>query len=309
MKIDVVIPNYNGNVLLRENLPKVIASCEQYNSSIIIVDDGSDKEEFDNVAKIINELHSKNILLVRNEKNLGFSSTVNKGVAQSNADFVVLLNTDVIPENNFLEAALKDLEMDKNLFGVGFMDKSIEDDKTVLRGRGLGAFKRGFVVHNRGEVNKEDTFWISGGSSIVRRDIFKKLSGFDTIYDPFYWKDIDLSYRARKSGFTIRFEPKSAVVHKHSEGAIRKNFTDFKVKKIAYRNQLIFVWKNITDFSLLISHILWLPFHVITAALRFDRAFIVGFLLAVIKVPDIIIKRSEQRKLYKVSDSDLLKDQ
>ena len=305
MTIDTVIPNYNGFALLKENLPKVIEEIGKYRGSIIIVDDYSQKEEFESLANFIKELNNKNITLLHNERNLGFSSAVNRGVGESNADFVVFLNTDVAPEKNFLEAALKDLRFDENLFGVGFMDKSIEGGKTVLRGRGLASFEKGFLVHRRGEVDKTDTFWISGGSCIVRRDLFKKLSGFDTLYDPFYWEDIDLSYRARKSGYSVRFQPESVVIHKHSQGSIKKNFSDSRVNVIAYRNQFIFVWKNITDFNLVMSHVLWLPYHLLTSIVRFDISFFLGFLLALARLPAIIMKRSEQQRFYKTCDSDL----
>lgn len=309
MTVDVVIPNYNGLALLKENLPKVTEQVEEFNGSIIIVDDDSEKKEFESLSEFVKQLDKNRVTLLRNEKNLGFSSTVNRGIAESNADFVVLLNTDVAPEENFLEPALKDLQSDENLFGVGFMDKSIEDGKTVFRGRGLARWEHGFLVHRRGEVDKTDTFWISGGSSIVRRDLFEKLSGLDSLYDPFYWEDIDLSYRARKAGYKIKFESKSIVAHKHSEGSIRKNFSGFQIKTIAYRNQFIFVWKNINDLNLTVSHLVWLPYHLVTSILRLNISFPLGFLLAAGKLPGIIVKRSEQKKLYKLSDSDLLKAQ
>lgn len=307
MTIDVIIPNYNGFALLKENLLKVIESVKQYKGSIIIVDDCSENKEFESLADFIKKLDNKSIILLRNEKNLGFSSTVNRGVAESNANFVVLLNTDVVPEKNFLEAALSDLEENKNLFGVGMMDQSIEGGKTILRGRGLASWKKGFLQHRRGEVDNSDTFWVSGGSSVIRRELFVKLGGLDTLYDPFYWEDIDLSYRARKSGYELRFERKSVVEHRHLEGSIKKHYNNFQIKTIAYRNQLIFVWKNITDMNLIASHLLWLPYHILTSILRFDISMSLGLILALVRFPAIIGKRSEQKKFYKIGDSALLK--
>ncbi|OGH16044.1 MAG: hypothetical protein A3C30_00690 [Candidatus Levybacteria bacterium RIFCSPHIGHO2_02_FULL_40_18] len=307
MTIDIVIPNYNGLALLKENLPRTIEEIERYKGLVIVVDDGSDHNEFEALEAFIKSLSNGSIILLRNKKNLGFSSTVNRGVAQSKADLVALINTDVKPEKNFLEAAIKDLESDDNLFGVGFLDRSIEDGKTVLRGRGLANWEKGFLVHKRGEVDKTDTFWISGGSSIVRRDLFEKLSGFDTLYGPFYWEDIDLSYRAKKSGYKIKFEPDSIVVHKHAEGAIKKHFTDAHIKTVAYRNQFIFVWKNITDLKLIVSHLFWLPYHLLMSILKLDAPFISGFIFALLRFPIIILRRFKQGKLYKMSDSALFR--
>lgn len=310
MKIDVVVPNYNGFDLIEKNLPILIDVFSDYKGSrIIIVDDNSSEEEFVRLREFIEKVKRElfhNIKLLRNEKNLGFSSTVNKGVRESNADLVVLLNTDVVPEKRFLDSIINDFASDKNLFGAGCMDKSIEDGKTVLRGRGVAFWEKGLLVHRRGEVDKTDTFWISGGSSVVRRDLFKELGGFDEIYNPFYWEDIDMSYRARKSGYEVKFNPKSIVEHSHSKGAIKKHYGNFEVKIIAYRNQFIFIWKNITDPAFLTSHLLWLPYHILISIFRFDVPMLLGFFFALARLPAIIEKRSEQRKLYKRGDQDLL---
>ncbi len=306
MTVDVVIPNYNGLKLLEENLPRVIESVKGYKGSIIIVDDCSQESEFEALRDFVEKLESKNIILLRNEKNLGFSSTVNRGVKESDATIVILLNTDVVPEEKFLDPIIKDFKEDQNLFGVGCMDKSIEGDKIVLRGRGMASFQRGLLLHWRGDTDKTDTFWISGGSSAVRREFFEKLKGFDTLFNPFYWEDIDLSYRARKSGFNIKFEPASVVEHRHTEGSIKKHYSDFQIKTIAYRNQFIFVWKNITDVGFIVSALMWFPYHMLSSLLKFDIPMLLGMILAAIRLPDIIRKRFEQEKLCKLRDSDLL---
>lgn len=310
MKYKVVIPNYNGSYLIIKNLPSVLDSLSEYkNSEIAIVDDGSHEEDFKKLEIYVAEIKEKStipIKLIRKDKNSGFSSTVNKGALDSETEYLILLNSDVSPEKNYLISVMEDFEKNEKLFGVGCMDKSEEETETVFRGRGLAIWSRGLLIHRKGSIEKSDTFWISGGSSIIKTEVFKKLGGFDEIYDPFYWEDIDLSYRARKLGYELMFENKSIVIHRHSEGAIRKNFSKGKVTKIAYRNQFIFIWKNITDTKLVMSHLLWLPYHLIKGVLRGDNAFLQGFLLALIRLPDIIKRRNNQKKYYKKSDSELL---
>src|SRR5581483_3486387 len=155
----------------------------------------------------------------------------------------------------------------EGVVAVGCMDKSIEDGKTVLRGRGIGQWKKGFLIHTAGSIEGKLTLWASGGSSAFRRSYWKKLGGLYSIYNPFYWEDIDLCYRAWKSGYTIMFEPKSIVVHEHEEGAIRSQNSASKIKIIAYRNQFIFVWLNITDRNYLQNHIGMLPYLVLRSIL------------------------------------------
>lgn len=306
MKISVVIPNYNGFELFKNNLPSVVEAVSSYEYEIIIVDDFSDQRQFEQLEEYINKLSNKKIKLFRNNKNLGFASTMNRGIAKCQTDFVVFLNSDVLPSKDFLKAPIDNLVLNSNLFGVGLMDESVEGEKTIMRGRGLASWKRGFLIHRRGEVDKQDTFWISGGSSIIRRKLFEDLGGFDELYNPFYWEDIDLSYRARKAGYEIMFERSSIVRHFHSEGAIKKHYAKSKIKTIAYRNQFIFIWKNIEDTNLLVSHLLWLPYHLIHAMINFDTQLIIGFVIAVTKLPDIINKRRKQGKHSKMRDREII---
>jgi len=309
--IDVIIPNYNGSALIKKNLPFVLAAINDYeNAGVIISDDGSRSDEakkLEEVVAVIKKTTDKKITLIMNKKNLGFSSNINKGAFSSLADYLVLLNSDVAPEKDFLKESLRHFDTNPNLYGVGFMDKSIESGRVVLRGRGKAYWTRGFLIHEKGEVDNDETFWISGGSSIVRRNIFEKLGGFDSIYNPFYWEDIDLSYRAVKSGHEVVFENKSIVEHRHEEGTIKKHYKTDAVNTTAYRNQFFFVWTNITDFSLLFSHILWLPVHVIKAFLRLDKPFIFGLGLAIMNFSTVVSSRKRHKKLFIRNDREIIK--
>jgi len=306
MKISIVIPNYNGVDLLKKNLPKVFDAANYYESKakvsveIIVIDDYST----DNSIKEIQNYNSK-LKIIKNDRNLGFASTINKGVKESGGEVVILLNTDVRPEKDFLISLLSHFK-DNKIFAVGCMDKSIEDAKTILRGRGTGKWQRGFLVHARGEIDKTNTLWVNGGSGAFRKSTWDKLGGFDELYSPFYWEDIDLSYRAIKSGYSIVFEPKSIVIHEHKKGAIKGTYSQFKIKTIAYRNQCIFVWKNTTDTELQLLHVFWLPYHFIKTLVNGEWAFVLGFFQAFIRLPKVIKSRNNSRKYFTKSDRQVL---
>lgn len=300
MKISIIIPNYNGEELLKRNLPKVLVAVGD--AEIIVVDDAST----DNSLNTLDSFGSK-LKIIRNEKNSGFSSTVNRGVKAAKGDIVILLNTDVSPNKDFLKPLLSHFT-DHNVFAVGCMDESIEKNKKTLRGRGIGFWKRGFLIHARGEVDKTDTLWVSGGSGAFRKSIWEKLKGFNSLYDPFYWEDIDLSYRAVKSGYKILFEPKSIVIHEHEKGAIKKKFSSLQIKSIAYRNQFIFVWKNATDLDLQLSHLFWLPYYFIKALIGRDLSFFKGFFSAFVLLPKIIKYSFEDQKLFVKNDWAVMKE-
>ena len=237
---------------------------------------------------------------------MGFSYTVNHGATNASGEVLLLINTDVCPEPGFLAPLLSHFE-DEDVFAVGCMDKSIEGKETVLRGRGTGYWKRGFLNHKKGEVDKSDTLWVSGGSGAFRKSYWDKLGGLNNLYNPFYWEDIDLSYRALKSGYKVIFENKSVVIHEHEKGVIKSKFSPYIVKTLAFRYQFIFTWSNLTDFSLVISHISWLPYHFIKTLIGNETAFYVGFGKALILLPKILKTRYNNKKFFIKSDKEVTK--
>jgi len=306
MTISIIIPNYNGRDLLKKNLPKIFTELKRSNlekTEIIVVDDAST----DDSLSILNELaKDQNIKVLPNERNLGFSPTVNKGVRAASGEIIILLNTDIYPQEGFLEPLLSHFK-DEKVFAVGCLDKSIEGEKTVLRGRGLGIWKRGFLVHRRGEVDKTDTLWVSGGSSAFRKTIWEGLGGLNELFAPFYWEDIDLSYRALKSGYKVIFEPKSVVIHEHEKGAIKAEYSPLQIKTIVYKNQFIFVWGN-ADSDLILSNILWLPYHFVKTLIRFDWPFFLGFFNALLLIPKVLGFRHGAQKLFVKKDREVIKE-
>lgn len=313
MDISIIIPNYNGEKILQKNLPKVLEAVKNYKKGkveIIIPDDPSTDRSGEVIKDFINSIKENHIVgkTVENRKkeDAGFSKNVNRGVSLATGDILILLNSDVSPHKDFLEPLLVHFS-ESEVFAVGCMDESIEEGKTILRGRGIGKWQRGFLHHAAGELDKTNTLWVSGGSSAFRKSIWEKLNGLDVLYNPFYWEDIDLSYRALKSGYTIYFEPKSVVVHEHEEGAIKTKFKPKHVQKIAYRNQFIFVWKNITDGSLLFSHIFWLPYHLLKAVTRKDWVFLQGFVLALLQMEQIKKSRDRAGRHFVKRDKEILK--
>ncbi|OGG04420.1 hypothetical protein A2W14_01940, partial [Candidatus Gottesmanbacteria bacterium RBG_16_37_8] len=265
MKISVIIPNYNSQLLLQKNLPRVIAQSE--GAEIIVVDDASDDDSVLFIKKNYPE-----VLVLEKKKNTGFSSTVNFGVKHAKGDLLIFLNSDVYPRQDYLQPLLPFFNR-HDTFAVGMLQECYEHGRIVLRGAGAGEFKRGFLIHRRGDVNKNSTLWVSGGAGIFRKSVFLKLGGFREIYDPFYWEDIDLSYRAVKLGYKIYFERKSIVVHRQEDSSIRSKYTASRIKTIAYRNQFLFVWLNFKQPVNLLRHLLWLPLHLIKIK---DKEFIRG---------------------------------
>lgn len=312
MNISVIIPNYNGAILLQENLPKVLESVKDYKKGkveLIISDDASSDNSMQVIHDFIDSIKIANItgktVTHTNRKNGGFSKNVTRGIHVATGDILIFLNSDVAPHKDFLNPLIEHFT-DEKVFAVGCMDESIENGKVVLRGRGVGKWQRGFLTHRLGEIDKTNTLWVSGGSGAFRSSIYKKIGGLNEIYNPFYWEDIDLSYRAQKAGYTVYFEPKSRVVHEHSKGSIATHFKQFNVQKTVYRNMFFFVWINITDLQFLLAHILWLPYYFLRTLLNKDFAFWAGFGWAFVSLPSVLKERAHAKELFVLSDKEVL---
>lgn len=295
--VSIVIPNWNGVYLMEKHLANVIKAAP--GSEIIVADDMSSDGSIEYLTS-----NYPRVKIVKRSKREGFAANVDSGVEAAHGDVVILLNTDVEPESGFLAPILKHFE-DPSVFAVGCLEKSHEEGKVVLRGRGIAHWQKGYFIHSRGEIDKNDTAWVSGGSGAFRKSMWKKLGGMDTLYNPFYWEDIDLSYRARKAGWKTVFEPKSVVHHYHEEGKIKREFTPNDVKRIAYRNQFIFIWKNVTNIRILLSHVFWTPTRFVQAMIKGDFLMIQGYILACARLFQVISRRKSQQRLYIKKDRDL----
>ncbi len=305
MIISIIIPSYNGRELLQSNLASVMDACIHWSPQgkqweIIVVNDGSTDDTIEWLTQ-----NYPNVNIVNNPKNLRFAKAVNRGVSEAKGDVIVLLNNDVRPEKDFLLPLLEHFD-DKDLFAVGCLEKNIEAGETVLGGRGLGRFERGFLVHKRAsDQNQHHTLWVTAGSAAFRKIIWDKLRGFDPLFRPAYEEDRDLSYNSMKAGYKISFEPKSKVEHIHETSNI-KTFGKNKIIIMSFKNQLLFIWKNISSPRLLLLHIAWLPYHLVITTIRSNGLFLLGFLQALCQLPEALVSRTRSSKLWKLTDEQIL---
>jgi GT2 family glycosyltransferase len=243
MKISLIITNWNGLDLLKKNFETAI-TCTPEAFEIIFADDASS----DSSVRYVSELQKKyaKIKIVTHKNNLGFSRNSNHAVKKSSGEYIILFNNDITPHPGFLQPTLKHFQ-DPAIFGVGFSELGHENYANIF-------WKEGYLQYLPGEhiAKTHISGWVSGGSSIIRKKYFDRLGGFDNIYHPFYSEDLDLGYRAWKSGYKLLWEPKSIVEHHHESTMSRfpKRFTDY----VKERNRLLVVWRNITDPKLLASN-------------------------------------------------------
>lgn len=230
--LSVVIPNYNGRSLLEENLPLVYKSIEKSrirNYEIIITDDFSQ----DDSVPFIQRSYS-NILLIENKSNEGFSKNINKGIKKSSKELILILNTDMKLEEDYIHYCLPYFEK-KDTFGV----------MGDVNGNHFKLYKQSLIgitpYRKKGLITSEHSaipfLLMSGGHSILDASKLKQLGGFDEGFSPFYGEDDDLALRSWRCGWRYYYEGKAKC--KHADSSTISNYHKEKfINTIAKRNKL-----------------------------------------------------------------------
>ncbi len=293
--ISVVIPTYRNKDIFLKNLSHNLSFLKE--CEVIVVNDDPSKSLKNDVGKF------STIILVENKVNLGFGQSVNIGVKKAKYKYVMLLNNDVVLNDESYKFTLKHFNKDSLLFAVSFAQK---EKNNLIVGKNRIYWRGGMLYHAKANnLTFGSNAWAEGGAAIIDKEKFLALRGFDSLYSPFYWEDIDLSYRAYKRGWPVVFDPNIKVDHQH-ESTIGKYFEKPMVKTIAYRNQLIFIWKNITDWSLFLSHLFFLPYNLVYFLLKGEKEFYAGFFRAIKCLGKIIRQRKTATERFKVSDRHVL---
>jgi GT2 family glycosyltransferase/glycosyltransferase involved in cell wall biosynthesis len=305
-KASIIIPNWNGRELLEQCLPSVIEAVRSDGESheIIVVDNHST----DDSVRFLKANYPE-VQVLELDSNRGFAGGCNAGAAESQNDIIVFLNNDMIVDQGFLRPLLDRFE-DETVFAVSsqihFWDAEKRREET---GQTRGFLKLGFlqVVHDDpGNADQvRPVLYAGGGSSAFDRNRFLALGGFDELFQPFYWEDTDISYRAWKRGWKVLFEPCSVVHHKH-RGTIGKTYDADFTHKAVNRNHFLFMWKNLTDPSLLLLHPFALLGRLVGNYVRGNFTYLAAFGSATGQLREVWRRRAKGNHRRKLGDHEVL---
>ncbi len=302
----VVIPNWNGRELLEKYLPSVVAALAgNPDNEVIVVDNGS----ADGSAEFL-RLHFPQVRLLALPENLGFGGGSNAGFRAARNDIVVLLNSDMRVEPDFL-APLLEAFTDDSVFSVGcqifFGDPTRRREETGLT---QGSWRDGGLrVRHRIDEAVTDPFpcfYGGGGSCAFDRRKFLELGGFDPLLAPFYLEDTDLGYMAWKRGWRVLYQPRSIVYHEH-RGTIGKHFRSEQIQAVYKKNFVLFCWKNIHEWRWLSSHFVFAAGDAVVSALfgdSMERGNARGIWRAFRQLPRALGSRWRARALATVDDTE-----
>jgi len=250
--VSIIIPNWNGADLLHANLPSVLAAKKNFGgkAEVIVVDDGST----DASVTLLQEKFSS-VKLVIHHQNEGFGKACWSGAQTAENPVLIFLNSDVEVNPDFI-LPLANCFDDETIFAASpliFDERGQLSDVTIS----IPYFRRGkiryksfsprqLLNHTPQLPNPWYTLFPSGGAFAVDRARFLALKGFDDLFNPFYYEDTDLGFRAWRRGWKCIVVPESRVIHYH-QGTIASSYKKFKVSAIRKRNRLFYLWKNLTS--------------------------------------------------------------
>ncbi len=250
-KVAVIILNWNGEKLLREFLPSVIATTDPTIADVIVADNGSTDSS---VELLRNEFPQVKVLEFT--ENYGFAEGYNRAIKETNYPYTILLNSDVATTQGWVNPLFDYMEANPN---VGACQPKIRAYTNKSHFEYAGA-AGGFIDCNgypycRGRIFdsiEEDKgqydevipiFWATGAALMVRSELYLKVGGLDSTFFA-HMEEIDLCWRILLTGNDIVAVPQSMVYHLGG-GSLpasnpRKTYLNF-------RNNLLMLHKNLPD--------------------------------------------------------------
>ena len=311
-KVAVVILNWNGKSFLEKFLPIVIKYSS--NAQIIVADNQSSDDSVSFLRQ-----HFPDVRIIINPSNDGFSTGYNLALKQVEAEYYVLLNSDVEVTEKWIEPIIDLMDSNKQIAACqpkildynhkttfeyagaagGFMDKY---GYPFCRGRIFNSLEEDKGQYN----NSTEVFWATGACMFVRAEAFWKVGGFDDDYFA-HMEEIDVCWRMKNIGYQTYVEPKSHVYHVGggtlNKLSPRKTFLNF-------RNNLITLTKNASPRFLFFKIIYRMILDGV-AAFKFLAEGHGSHFIAVIKahfsfyahLPSTLKKRDEMRLMDEFKDA------
>ena len=300
--VTLIITNWNGSDLLQECLPSVIRATEldlDHTYEIMVIDDCSNDKSLEVLAKEFPTVRRE-----KTPKNLGFQGANNFAVGLAKSPVVMPMNNDIKLHEKAL-IYLAPYFDNSDVFAVS--GKFFDFDKTTfLYGNRGGYFEKGhFYLFEKPSEDSSQTLFACGGAFMVDRKRYLELGGFDTMYHPLYYEEIDLSYRALKRGWKVHYEPRSIAYHK-VQATITKQNKRRKISWISARNNYLFVWRNILDRNLTVSFLVNIPLFLLRDLFRLKFRFWIAFFMALKRLPQAIEGRLREKKQVGFSDGEIL---
>ena len=242
-KVFIIILNWNNLQDTIECLESV-KKLDYHNFEIMLVDNGST----DGSIQVLEKRYPE-IILLKNERNLGFAVGNNNGIEKAmelGCEFIFLLNNDTTVDRDCLKELVKTAVSDSRIGIVGSKIHLFQDPSMVWYAGGEILFReaisvsKGLFKRDRSSYNTmREVSFITGCAMLVKREAIEKVGLFDPAYIS-YMEDTDLCWRMKKKGFKLLYLPSARVYHKVSQSFGNTAYNQ-KTMYLMGKNAVLFV--------------------------------------------------------------------
>lgn len=253
-KISVVILNWNGVGMLQKFLPKVVKYSASQDVEVCVADNGSTDESLTWL-----KIHCSDVRLIVLDQNYGFAEGYNRALQQVQAEYVVLLNSDVEVTPHWLEPLVEYMDAHPEVVACQPKIRS-ELQKTYFEYAGAAGgyldkygypFCRGRVFEtveeDKGQYDTvQSVFWATGASLFIRLKDYQEVGGLDGRFFA-HMEEVDLCWRLRSRGRQLVCIPDSVIYH---VGGGTLNKENPRKAFLNFRNNLLMLYKNLPEKEL-----------------------------------------------------------
>ena len=307
MKVNIAILNYNGKKLLEECLPSIIeaASRSRHSAKVTVLDNCSTDDSVDFLKRSFPDVR------IHIAKENRVYCSYNEFFREMEDDIIVVLNSDIKVEQGFLDPLVECFENDKDVLFASskmyyFDGKTYQGDKAKATQR-YGIISADCRFDGYEDLIDKKGYTFSTGNGAFDRKKFLELGGYDDIFLPGRYEDVDLCFRGWKSGYKGMYEPRSVIYHKGYE-SFKNYFSDKSIQKMVFRNSILFMWKDITDPHLLFKFYFWLVPRLLYFTFTKKFYFLSAFWQACMRFPKTIKQKRTVTNTFKLADKQVLKE-
>ncbi|MBE9549151.1 MAG: glycosyltransferase [Proteobacteria bacterium] len=211
-EVSIIIPLYNQYAYTQACLLSLLSVANKTTFEVILVDDCSTDE----TAQLL-DCYS-GITTLRNNENLGFIGSCNRGADAARGQYLVFLNNDTKVTDHWLDTLLATFSEFPKAGIVGsrlvYPDGSLQESGGIIfkDASGWNYGRNGNADEPKYQFAREVDY-VSGAALMISAKLFNGFGGFDTHYSPAYYEDTDLAFKCRKAGYSVMVQPRSTVIH------------------------------------------------------------------------------------------------
>ena len=206
---------------------------------VILIDNAS----ADRTGALLQQVEG--VTVIENEENKGFVTACNQGAAVARGAYILLLNNDAVLRPGALDAAVRTLESADDIGVVGariiLLDGALQEAGCIVWNDGsCEGYGRGDDPTQPMYMYQRDVDFCSGAFLLTRKTLWDSLDGFDEVFAPAYYEEVDYCLRARQAGWRTVYDPNS-VIHHYEFGS---SSNAEKAIELQVRNRSTFVAKH-----------------------------------------------------------------